>query len=577
MALHPVRAPADTLFRPMPSLSAVAALALLAAGLLLPPTSAAAALAGEARPDVVGGMWALKGLLVLHAVLALVLPRLARAPLAPALLERGVRRPPPPRPGELALLGAITVLGLALRLVDLGQGLWFDEVDTLVHYVRRPLGVVVTTFDSQNQHLLYSVLANRTTALLGDGAFALRLPAVLLGTASLPAAWWLARRVTGEPEAMATAGLLAVSYHHVWFSQNARGYTGLLLFTLLASRLFVDLCARAGRPRPGLALAYGICAALAAATHATAVLAVAAHGLVWLALLASPRARSAGVNRWMPGVGFLLAATLGLLLYAPVLPQFWSTLTAPTMPGVETAWKSPVWMVAETLRGLARGLPGGWVALALGALVGLAGLASYARQGLAVLGVLLGGALLTGAVVVALGHNLWPRFFFFAAASFVLVALRGVAVWVDVLLRTLFAPRRRTVLAALYGALALASALTVPRAWAPKQDFDGAVAYVAAASGARDALVTADMSTLPTREALRAEGGGSVEVGGAGELRALESSVARTWLLLTFPTRLQAELPDLWEHVQAQYREAARFRGTVAGGDVVVMLREGRP
>ena len=132
-----------------------------------------------------------------------------------------------------------------------------------------------------------------------------------------------------------------VSYHHVWFSQNARGYTGLLFFTLLGSRAFVLLLARRGGGL-GLPAQYGAWMALAAYTHATAVLVVAAHGLVWLALLVTSRARThLGRNRWMPLAGFACAALFALTLYALVLPQFLDTLLAPTMPGKQTGLEEP--------------------------------------------------------------------------------------------------------------------------------------------------------------------------------------------------------------------------------------------
>ena len=41
---------------------------------------------------------------------------------------------------------------------------------------------------------------------------------------------------------LAAAGLLTVSYHHVWFSQNARAYTALLFFTLIATTLCLRMC-----------------------------------------------------------------------------------------------------------------------------------------------------------------------------------------------------------------------------------------------------------------------------------------------------------------------------------------------
>ena len=75
-------------------------------------------------------------------------------------------------------------------------------------------------------------------AIFGDGPAALRLPAVLFGVASIAALYLFARRVTTVREALVAAALMTVSYHHIWFSQNARGYSALLFWTLVSSWLF---------------------------------------------------------------------------------------------------------------------------------------------------------------------------------------------------------------------------------------------------------------------------------------------------------------------------------------------------
>ncbi|MCC6407985.1 MAG: hypothetical protein IT453_12550, partial [Planctomycetes bacterium] len=155
----------------------LAALLALAA-FALPPGALASALAGDASPRlelVVRGVWILKALLLVHAGFAVAAAR--RRPRDgefEPLVERGLVRNAPVGHGELALVILLLALAAALRLHDLSNQLWFDEIDTLVHYARRPLGQVLTTFDSQNQHLLYSVLARISCVTFGDGAFALR-------------------------------------------------------------------------------------------------------------------------------------------------------------------------------------------------------------------------------------------------------------------------------------------------------------------------------------------------------------------------------------------------------------------
>ena len=88
----------------------------------------------------------------------------------------------------VSLLAAATVV----RLIDLNDGPWFDKLLTIVRYVRLPLGQILTTFDTKNQHVLYSILAHGSVALFGESIWALRLPArssfsaTALSTAGVP-------------------------------------------------------------------------------------------------------------------------------------------------------------------------------------------------------------------------------------------------------------------------------------------------------------------------------------------------------------------------------------------------------
>jgi hypothetical protein len=517
------------------------------------------------------GVWLLVGALVLNAFLLAASGRFApRSGSYDPLLPRGLREPRPGGASARWAIGGLLALAAALRLRALEVGPWFDEIDTWIHYARRPLGEILTTFDSQNQHLVYSVCARLSILVFGDGVVALRLPAVVFGVASVWALWHFGLRLTDRREALFAAALLTVSYHHVWFSQNARGYTGLLLFTLLGSARLLDMLAQREPVGPRPAIAYGFWMALAAATHATAVLAVAAHGLIWLALLVASTRRTVGPNRWLPGLGLVFAASFGFLAYARVLPQFLDTLLAPTMPGQATQWKEPLWLVTETFRVLSLGLPGGQLTLVLGLLVGGLGLVSYARQSFSVLATLLLGAFLTAGAMVATKHNLWPRLFFFSAGFFVLIGIRGFAAWVALTAHAGLQSLSGALLTALLTLACLTSAATLPRVWAPKQDFRGALDHVQGSRGPRDAVVTVDMTVMPYRDLY---GAGWSVVDNLPDLEAIERIHPRTWLVYTTPTRLQAEHPDLWAHLEAEYEASRTFWGTVSGGEVVVMTR----
>jgi mannosyltransferase len=127
--------------------------------------------------------------------------------------------PSPPRSGwEWAALAGILATALGLRLHRLGEGLWYDEINVRVLYMGMSFGEILTTYQSESQHFPFTLLARACFALFGEGPASLRLPAALFGAGSVAALYLLARQVTSPREALLSAGLLTVSYHHVWFS-----------------------------------------------------------------------------------------------------------------------------------------------------------------------------------------------------------------------------------------------------------------------------------------------------------------------------------------------------------------------
>lgn len=543
-----------------------------ALAVLVPPRGLAVALVGPGSPvldEVIAGAWCFKGLLALHAFLLLVLPR-----WAPAVGGAGPRRITPGRSTGRdrvwdGALVALVAVALAVRLLHLGEGLWFDEIWTLLHYVDLPWGRLIVTFDTQNQHFLYSLSAKAAMALPLGRAAALRLPAALFGAGSIAALYVLGMCVANRREAFLAAAVLAFSSHHVWFSQNARGYTGVLFWTLLSTWLFVRML-RAEESGWKLPLLYATTSALAIYTHLTAALTVVAHGLVF-AVRELRTARRGGARSGLssaPVMGLLLATTFSLQLYALVLPQLPRTLVGGGGgdAAASVAWTSPVWLVSELLAGLARGVPGGAISLVAVGVVGALGLVSYWRRDATLVGLMVVPALTTAVVMIATRHNLWPRFFFASAGFAALIGVRGVFEAT----RLLRIPAARRVATATLALAAAASALTIPRVWGPKQDHEGAAAYVDRLLQPGDAVVVLDMTEVPFEQYL---GRAYQTVRTREELLEIERRHARTWLLYSFPTRLSAEYPGIWDRVRSEYREVTSFPGTVEGGAVVLTRR----
>lgn len=464
---------------------------------------------------------------------------------------------------EWAGLAAVVAVALALRLAHLGDGLWYDEIETLVEHVRLPLGELLTTYESKNQHPLFSLLAHLSRRVFGESAWALRLPAALFGAAGVAAVYCLGRRVATHAEALTAAALLAVSSHHIWFSQNARGYTGLLFWATVATLAFLRLLRDPAAGR-GTVTLYALASGLALYTHMTAAFQLAAHGLVWLVV-----ARQAPDRGRRAFIALVAGGLVGLVLYSPVLPRLVPILLASGRPETVTApppteWKSPLWLVRELLAVLARGLPGGYLGLALVAAIGGAGLFRFLREDRLALALFVLPGVVTVAAIVALKHNLWPRFFFFLAGFVLLVGVRG---WFTVagMAGRRWGPRLAYAGAGL-AVLALAS--TAPRAWGPKQQYRAAVAFVEAQLRPGDVAATVDLTNYPVHRWL---GRDWPELRTDGDLRALEAGGGRVWVLTTFPIRLVTEAPAVAARLGTAYDTVRVFDGTISGGNIVVL------
>ena len=146
------------------------------------------------------------------------------------------------------MIAAATLVAAGLRLFHLGaQSLWIDEVLTWNSaHIGRPFG---SSELLENVHgPLFSLIEHYWCAWAGDSEWALRLPSALFGVATVPAIAWLADRWLGRPVAVWAAWLLALSPFHVWYSQEARNYSLLMLCACVSGALVLDLRERLTGP-----------------------------------------------------------------------------------------------------------------------------------------------------------------------------------------------------------------------------------------------------------------------------------------------------------------------------------------
>jgi mannosyltransferase len=467
-------------------------------------------------------------------------------------------------------ISGITIVAVALRLWKLDTGLWLDEILTLVDFVRLPVREIVSSFPSQNQHMLYSLLAHASVSVFGESAWSVRLPSVLFGVGSIWALFLLGRRILGVRQAILASALMTVSYHHIWFSQNARGYMGLLFFSILSAWIWLEAL---DRNQTKWYVAYAVSAALGIWVHMTMIFVIAGTAVVYLAglLFKNSSERKAGSGPWM---AWLLTGTFTLQLHALVVPQFLrDALHEVSMP---SEWTNPLWVVTESIRSLNIGWSGAGV-LVVGGAVLLAGWLRLTLRNPRETLMMTLPPILGGGFMLAASHNLWPRFFFFAMGFALLILMGGIAELSNLFARRVM-PARTSVAGtlSLVGGLALiaVSLLTVPRVYRlPKQDYIGARELAEKMRGGGNPIVAVGLAGTAYGKYYAPQW----EIARTGtELETLGNRYSAITLVYTLPIELKAFHPDLWRVVEDSFEPVAAFPGTLGGGEVYV-CRQRKP
>lgn len=207
-------------------------------------------------------------------------------------------------PPWVALLGLVALAAL-LRLPWIGaQSLWLDEVTSYQQATKTMWEIATSRGFNAHTPPFYYLLLHVWVALAGASEAALRLPSALVGVATVPLLYALARPI-GHRVALGAAAIGACSPFLVYYGQEARMYALLCALTLTAW-----LCAeRGGRLGWG---GYALAAATSLYTHYYAAPFLAALNLVLL-----PRIRRQG--EWLPWLAANVFAVAAFLPWVPVV------------------------------------------------------------------------------------------------------------------------------------------------------------------------------------------------------------------------------------------------------------------
>lgn len=495
---------------------------------------------------------------------------------------------------EWGALALILVLALGLRLFKADASLWYDEIFTVVNFVRLPTAELVATFDSLNNHMLYSLLAQITVGLFGETPLALRLPAILFGVASIFIQWRICRRVTGPASALIVALLLALSYHHVWFSQNARGYTGLLFFTSAATLLFLK-----GLEKPDWKtwVGYGLTVAAAMYTHMSAGFFFVAHGVVYVAMAGyalvqkraatDPKTRLPGLLGWGPIFGIGLSILVTLALYAPIIGQAFSTIhevsqaSAAPSGAALAEWRNPVRAIMEIGQSISSAGPLVPLILLGAVLVLAAGVAALYKRAPVLTAIYVVHVPLAMLLLYIVGVRIWPRYFFVDIGFIFMALTEGVFVWSRII-----APRfqfrgqpvfdagwiSRMGIAAM---VVVSIGLLVPNYLHPKQDFIGARDFVHDYAKPGDSVAAVGLAGYAYKYYYAPDF--TVVETGADLAKLRTTTKGHVWVIVAFPNQTMSARPDVKAEINKYYTDMDNFPGTLGDGAIWTFITKDNP
>lgn len=199
----------------------------------------------------------------------------------------------------------ITLLGAALRFFYIGhQGFWLDEAYTVDLVMRSPGRMLGLLPHLESTPPLYYCVAWVWTRIFGFGPAGVKSLSALCGTLTIPVAYAAGRKLLPSPRAaLIVAALTAFNPFLIWYSQEARAYSMLVLLsacTVLAFAYALE------RPRALSLALWALACVLALLTHYYALIVIVPEA-VWL-LYEHRRSRAVQL-----GIAGVVAGGLALL------------------------------------------------------------------------------------------------------------------------------------------------------------------------------------------------------------------------------------------------------------------------
>jgi mannosyltransferase len=209
---------------------------------------------------------------------------------------------------QYVLLAVVTLLALGLRLYKLAEwSFWRDELAT----INRALGHfnIETIINQWWRPPLSVILTGGFLNHFGVNEWFARIPSVVIGVLSILLIFFVAKRLSNGWVGLLASIMVALSTWHIFWSQNARFYTSLMLLYFLASFLFYIFIER-GHLKYLVLFAFIFFLAMSERLNAILLIPVLIFYLVLLFFL--PWKKPAGFN--LRNLSFLVAPGVAIVL-----------------------------------------------------------------------------------------------------------------------------------------------------------------------------------------------------------------------------------------------------------------------
>ncbi|MFF3454562.1 glycosyltransferase family 39 protein [Streptomyces sp. NPDC002730] len=206
-----------------------------------------------------------------------------------------------------------SLLTLVLMLFGIGgPQLWWDELTTWQLATRSTAQLWGAMQNVDAVHGTYYLIMHGWIALFGDAAWVMRLPSALAMVGTTVCVALIGRRLFSHRAGLAAGVVFALLPSVTRFGQEARSYALVAFVVALATWLLLQ--ALDGQRRWGWWSGYAVCLGAIGMLHLVALTIVVGHALAVLM-----RARSERQSARRLGVGFGLAALIGLSCVVPLV------------------------------------------------------------------------------------------------------------------------------------------------------------------------------------------------------------------------------------------------------------------